>query len=144
MEEKLNDINVNTCNSELNDQLISSINTSAEQTLPEIPKERLHQPWHDDALLRELYEFKDQQILQNANSADLSNTRKRIRIRAMKLKNDYYRAEAEKINRFAIHRELDKLFSRAKQQESTLKPAPGKWYKGYSFFSYFGISETVE
>ena len=41
-------------------------------------------------------------------------------------KNDYFKAKAAKINQSAINRELDKLFSRANEQESTLKPAPGK------------------
>ena len=41
-------------------------------------------------------------------------------------KNDYFKAKATKINQSAINRELDKLFSRANKQESTLKPAPGK------------------
>ena len=64
--------------------------------------------------------------MKNANSNELSKTRKRIRLRAKFFKNEYFKAEAAKINQSAINRDLDKLFSRAKKQESTLKPGPGK------------------
>ena len=76
--------------------------------------------------LKEIYDLKDQQIAQNANTNELSKTRKRIRLLAKFLKNDYFKAKVAKINQSAINRELDKLFSRANKQESTLKPAPGK------------------
>ena len=70
--------------------------------------------------------MKDQQTAQNANSNEPSKTRKRIRLRAKFLKNEYFKAEATKINQSAINRKLDKPISRAKKQVSTLKPAPGK------------------
>ena len=76
--------------------------------------------------LKEIYDLKDQQIAQNANTNELSKTRKRIRLLAKFLKNDYFKTKVAKINQSAINRELDKLFSRANKQESTLKPAPGK------------------
>ena len=47
-------------------------------------------------------------------------------MRAKFFKNEYFKAEAAKINQSAINIELDKLFSRTKKQESTSKPAPGK------------------
>jgi hypothetical protein len=43
---------------------------------------------------------------------------------ATNLRDEYYKAEAEKIDQFAINRELDKLFSKAKSQQTTLKPVP--------------------
>ena len=70
--------------------------------------------------------MKDQQIAQNTNTNELSKTWKRMRLLAKFKKNDYFKAKAAKINQSAINRELDKLFSRANEQESTLKPAPGK------------------
>ena len=124
--EKLESIDLDSTNSEINENLISSIKSSAEETIPFQEKTRLYQPWHDDDILRELYELKDQLILQNASRNQLSNIRKRIRLRAKSLRNDYYKSEAEKINQSAINRELDKLFFRAKRQETTLKPAPSK------------------
>ena len=89
-------------------------------------KTRLYQPWHDDIMLKELYDLKDQQIAQNASSNELSKTRKRIRLHAKFFKIECFKVEAVKINQSAINRELDKLFSRAKMQESILKPVPGK------------------
>ena len=124
--EKLVNIDLNCTNSELNEHLISSINSSAAETLPTQAKTRLYQPWHDDNILRDLYDLKDQQMAQNVNIKELSLTRKKIRLHAKLLKNEYFKSEAEKINQYAIERELDKLFYRAKRQETTLKPAPGK------------------
>ena len=89
-------------------------------------KARFYQSWHDDIMLKELYDLDDQQIPQNVNSNELSKTRKKIRLRAKFFKNEYFKGEDAKINQSAISRELDKLFSRTKEHESTLKPAPGK------------------
>ena len=124
--EKLVDLNINTTNSEMNNNLICSINSSAEETLQVQPRTRLYQPWHDDDTLRHLYDQKDHLIAQNADIKQLSSIRKRIRLRAKYLKNEYFKTEAEKINQFTINRELEKLFYRAKKQEITLKAAPGK------------------
>ena len=88
-------------------------------------KARFYQSWHDDIILKELYDLDDQQIPQNVNSNELSKTRKKIRLRAKFFKNEYFKGEDAKINQSAISRELDKLFSRTKEHESTLKPAPG-------------------
>ena len=89
-------------------------------------KARFYQSWHDDSILKELYDLEDQQIPQNVNSNELSKTRKKIRLRAKFFKNGYFKGEAAKINQSAINRELDKLFSWTKEQVSTLKPTPGK------------------
>ena len=72
----------------MNDSLISSINSTTEETLPLREKTRLYQSWHDDRISKELYDLKDQQIPQNANSNELSKTRKRIKLRAKFLKNN--------------------------------------------------------
>ena len=47
---------------------------------------------------------------------------KKIRLRACYLKNEHFKKEAKKINMFAINKQIEKLFSRAKNQETTLKP----------------------
>ena len=52
----------------------------------------------------------------------IKRTRKKIRLRARYLKNEHFRLEAEKINTFAINKQIEKLFHRAKKQETTLKP----------------------
>ena len=108
--EKLENLDLNSTNSVMNDRLISSINSATEETLPVREKTRLYQPWHDDIILKELYDLKDRQIAQNANSNELSKTQRRIRLRANFLKNEYFKADATKINRSSTNRELEKLF----------------------------------
>ena len=123
---KLDNVDMNATNTEINDHLIRSINTSAEDTLPLKPRTRLYQPWHDDDILRTMYDQKDQLIAHNADTKQLSSIRKRIRNRAKYLKNEHFKAEAEKINQHAINRDLEKLFQRAKNQETLFKTSPGK------------------
>ena len=118
---KLESIDLQCNNTMINEQFTTSINKSAEQTLPVLEKPRLYQPWHDDDVLKSFYDLKDQQIAKNADNKQLSSTRRKIRLRSKYLKNEYYKAEADKINQSTISRELDKLFSRAKNQETTLK-----------------------
>ena len=62
---------------------------------------------------------------------------KKIRLRAKFLKNEYFKAEAATMNQSAINRDLDKLFPRAKNQESTLKAAPGKCPPPQKIFDHF-------
>ena len=118
---KLESIDLQCNNTMINEQFTTSINKSAEQTLPVLEKPRLYQPWHDNDVLKSLYDLKDQQIAKSADNKQLSNTRRKIRLRSKYLKNEYYKAEADKTNQSVISRELDKLFSRAKNQETTLK-----------------------
>ena len=101
---KLEKLDLNSTNSVMNDRLISSTNSTTEETLPVREKTRLYQPWHDDIKLKELHDLKDQQIVQNANSNELLKTRKRIRLRAKFLKNEYFKAEAAKINQSTINK----------------------------------------
>ena len=54
----------------------------------------------------------------------IAATTKKVRKRALYLRDQHFKAEAEKINQHAINGELAKLFSRAKKQETMLKPAP--------------------
>ena len=95
---KLESIDLQCNNTMINEQFTTSINKSAEQTLPVLEKPRLYQPWHDDDVLKSLYDLKDQQIAKNADNKQLSNTRRKIRLRSKYLKNEYYKAEADKIN----------------------------------------------
>jgi hypothetical protein len=110
-------------NTMLNNHLTDAVNTAAEDILPNLEKSKLFQPWHNDVKLKELYDLKDKQIARNADFKTLSTTRKKIRLRARHLRNEYFKAEAEKINQLAINRELEKLFHRAKKQDTTLKSA---------------------
>ena len=88
--EKLENLDLNSINSVINDRFISSITYAKKQN-----KTQLHQPWHDDIILKELHDLKDQQIAQNANSNKLSKTWKRIRLRAKFLKNEYFEADQQ-------------------------------------------------
>ena len=130
-------------NNEINDNLVKSINTAGTDTMPQKEKTKVHQPWHDDERLRDLYNLRDKQGAENADSKLIAATKKvrkraqylrdqhfkaeaekKVRKRAQHLRDQHFKAEAEKVNQHAINRELAKLFSRAKKQETTLKPAP--------------------
>ena len=108
---KLESTDLQCNNTMINEQFTTSINKFAEQTLPVLEKPRLYQPWDDDDVLKSLYDLKDQQIAKNSDNKQLSNTRRKIRLQSRYLKNEYCKAEADKINQSAISRQLDKLFS---------------------------------
>ena len=108
----------NTC---INEALAKSINVAAKNTLPQKVNSKLYQPWHNDEKLKQLYDHKDNFILKSSNSNVLKAVKKKIRLRARYLRNEYLKREAEKINQLAINRELEKLFHRAKEQGTTLK-----------------------
>ena len=115
-----------TSHSEINEMFVTCIYSSAEEAIPTVEKSRLYQPWRNDEELKRLYELKDELTLRN-NTKEQFSVRKRIRrLRLKHLRNQFYKSEAENINQFAINRELDKLFSRAKNQETTLKSTTGK------------------
>ena len=121
--ENLNTMNFeNQNNQSLHNHLVTSINSAAESTIPKITKERITQPWHNDEKLIDLYRQKDELMAQNPDLIAIKKLRKKIRHRACFLKNEYFRLEAEKINNLAINRNLQKLFQRAKDQTTTLKP----------------------
>lgn len=112
-------------NTQLNEHFINSVQEAADETIPKIVAQKLHQPWHDDVKLKELYQQKELMVIKNACPKKVKAVRKKIRTRARQLRNQFYRDEAEKINQLSINRELDKLFARAKKQETTLKPVVG-------------------
>ncbi|XP_066917813.1 uncharacterized protein [Clytia hemisphaerica] len=111
-------------NTQLNEHFITSIQ-EADETIPKIVARKLHQPWHEDVKLKELYHQKELLVMRNACPKKVKAVRKKIRTRARQLRNQFYRDEAEKINHLSINREHDKLFARAKKQETTLKPVIG-------------------
>ncbi|XP_066926178.1 uncharacterized protein [Clytia hemisphaerica] len=78
-------------------------------------------PWHDDEKLKQLYQEKDELLAKFPDSNKLKAMKKKIRLRARFLRNEYLKHEAEKLNQLAINRELEELFHRAKQQGKTLK-----------------------
>ena len=118
----LNSSDTETNNTVLCENLLKSINEAAVNCLPIKEKSKLYQLWHNDEKLKHLYELKDRYILENYNLNSLRAIRKKIRLRARYLKNEYLKQEAEKINQLAINRELEKLFHRAKSQNTIFKP----------------------
>ena len=50
--EKLENLDLNSTDSIMNDCLISCINSATEETLPVREKTRLYQPWHGDIILK--------------------------------------------------------------------------------------------
>ena len=56
----LENLDLNSTNSVTNNCLISSINSTTEETLPLWENSRLYQSWHDDIILKELHGLKDQ------------------------------------------------------------------------------------
>ena len=113
-----------TTNNEINNHLVNAINTAGNDTLPLRENERNIPPWHNDEVLEELYNRRDQLRKENATRKIIAVTTKKIRKRASFLRDEYFKMEAEKINQFAINRELDKLFSKAKRQQTTFKSVP--------------------
>ena len=117
-------IEENATNSEIHKQLVDTLNTAANETIPRIEKEKLTQPWHDDEILKDLYNTRDKLKKNSTDEKAIAAATKKVRKRVRFLRDEYYKAEAAKINQFAINRELEKLFARAKKQGSTLKRVP--------------------
>ena len=122
----LETIDLTADNETINSQLVSAMNNAADEAIPKIENSRFFQPWQEDATLKELYNQRDLQKKNNASSKTINITTKKIRKRAQHLRDEHFKAEADKINQFAINRELDKLFAKAKQQETTLRSVPDK------------------
>ena len=72
--EKLEHIDLNSVK---NEYLIFFINSATEETIPMQEKTPLYYPWHDDIIIKELSNLKDQKTAQNINSNELSKTRKK-------------------------------------------------------------------
>ena len=114
------DIQQTDNNSVINEKLVGALKQAAEETLPKVEKAKLHQPWHNDKKLKDLYSRKEELMEGNHDQKAIAAVRKKIRLRARHLKNEHLRSEAQKINQLAINRELEKLFQKAKNQETTL------------------------
>ena len=122
MSVSLNNHNDYELNSNLNELFIDSVKKNAESTFPKRFHTKTDQLWHNDEKLQTLFITKSDLVASNADQKLIKAIRKKIRIRARYLKNEHFRKEAEKINTLALNKELDKLFRRARSQETTLKP----------------------
>ena len=115
-------LHLDNSNLQLTENLINAVTKSADDTLPKQNLVRITQPWHDDQKLHELFMRKNDLMKCNADRKTIIAVRKKIRMRVKYLKNEYFKQEAENINQMAINRELERLFKRARNQETTLKP----------------------
>ena len=97
---------------------MKAINESASKNIPAIRNQKIYQPWHNDEKLQELYKLKDDLMLRNSDQKTIKATKKKIRLCCRYLKNKYLEQEAEQ----TVNRKLEKLFHRAKNQDTTLKP----------------------
>ena len=61
-------------------------------------KSKLYQPWQDDEKLKQLYQQKIEYIIKFPNSNKLKTIKKKIRLRARYLQNEYLKHEAKQIN----------------------------------------------
>ena len=117
-----NDILNSESNDFLNEKLVNTIKETANIYFPTMTSEFQSPPWKTDAKLQELFQTKSELSSKNTNPEDIKRIRKKIRLRARHLKNEHFRLEAEKMNTFVINKQIEKLFHRAKRQETTLKP----------------------
>ena len=121
--ENLSTYNFSTAsNSELTEKLVNTVKNCAETTLPKKNRIEKNKPWNNDEKLKKLFQSKDELMSKNGDQKLISAVRKKIRHRVRFLRNEHYKQEAEKINQLYINREIEKLFSRAKSQQSTLNP----------------------
>ena len=120
--DKLIELKGDEQNTNLNGIFVDSVRESALSTLPKQIQNKASQPWHNDEKLQLLFTRKTELITSNANKKLIAVVRKKIRLRTRHLKNVHFKKEAEQINSLALNRKLDKLFRRARSQETTLRP----------------------
>ena len=117
-----NVLNADKSNSTINTEFVKAINSAADKVLPKKEHAEVRQPWQDDEMLRNFYAEKDELLSRNADLNSIRSIRRKIRMRSSHLRNEFFAAEAERINQLAINRQLEKLFQQARNQETTLKP----------------------
>ena len=115
-----NAINQSQSNDFLNDSLVNALRDSA-AIFPTVHKETHLPVWKSDQKLKDLFATKTELVNRNADPTAIKRIRKKIRSHARHLRNEHYKLEAEKMNSFAINRQIEKLFRKAKNQETTLR-----------------------
>ena len=105
------------------ERIIDSLRSAATEVLDEVPKEVRKVPWNDDPELQKLLKKRE---ITSRKSQGYKSLSKSIKKRIKDLRNQFYSSEADAISQFAIQRDIEKMFRRANEQESTLKKAPSK------------------
>lgn len=111
-------------NNVLNEALVNAIKENADNCFPAIIPERQSTPWQTDEKLQELFRTKSELTSVDADPDTIKRIRKKIRLRARYLKNEHFKHEANKLNAYTINKQIEKLFTGAKKQETTLNPIP--------------------
>ena len=86
-------------------KIVSCFESAAEEKLPELKREKLNAPWHHDQKLRTLREKKD--LKRSTGSAsEIKEIQDQTLTRTRQLRNQFYADEANKINQYAINRQI--------------------------------------
>ena len=132
--EKLENLDLNSTNS--NEWLHNFMyNAATKETLPMQEKQDCtsHAWWYH---IKRTIWFERSANCSKCQPNKQSKTPKRTRLDAKFFKSEYFKTEFAKINQSVINRELEKLFSQAKEQKIALKADPGKfspWENPWSF-----------
>jgi hypothetical protein len=105
--------------------IIKALREAAIKTIPQQQFDGTIPRWTNDEELSLLIADRDIASRQlGQKSSQFRTLSRKIRKRVSILRNEYYHSEAQKINKYHINRQLEKLFTKAKTQESTFKPVP--------------------
>ena len=108
---------------QLNDNIVSTLLSAAESTIPKQAKSsRKSNPWDSDEILQQLLLKRKNYML--VNRTEYRKTHREIRQRVSLLRNQYYADEANMINFAKENREIAAAFRRAKEQGSTIHARP--------------------
>jgi len=101
--------------------IVRILNETSRAKIPTKNPSKNETPWRNDPELDDLLKQRDEARRTNASKLTIRTLTRRILNRHKVLKNEFFKAEADKINYYAINRQIAKLFARAKSQQSTLK-----------------------
>eukprot|EP00111_Clytia_hemisphaerica_P017270 TCONS_00051124-protein len=115
------DVTQSQSNKFLNDSIINALRESAENVFPTVIVDSSSPPWRSDEKLKQLFVTKSELVSCSSSPEELKRIRKKIRYRVRYLKDQYFKHEAETMNTYMINKEIEKLFTKAKRQECTLR-----------------------
>ena len=119
MEEYLNKSKKdNLTPSEISNNLVSTFESAASDTLPKRTKKESSRLWRDDIEMNELLE---QRSNMNKGNFEFKLVSKQIKKRILKLRNMKLKQEAEEINSFANKRKIEEMYRAFKNDSSCFK-----------------------
>ena len=105
-------------------ELFRHLKEIADTQIPDASSDRSSPPWRNDPELNDLLQQRDIARQNGDPDVFIKSLSRRILNRHKTLKNDFFKAEAAKINFHAINRQIAKLFMKGKSQKTTLKSPP--------------------